>query len=107
MQNYEMEKYKKLNEDVLDDESNPELIDLMRTIGKELQDTVLRFKAIAKAKGIRYEIAAAKKEAVEKKIGIESSSIAGTSLATKTLVDGGEKSRTSPHGNNSEEHLTP
>jgi len=36
MQNYEMEKYKKLNEDVLDDESNPELIDLMNSVAKEL-----------------------------------------------------------------------
>ena len=79
-----MEKYKKLNEDVLDDESNPELLDLMRTIGKDLMDTVMRFKAIAKAKGIRYEIAAAKKSSVEKKIGIETTSITGTSLANKT-----------------------
>ena len=30
LQNFEMEKYKKLNEDVLDDETHPELIDLMR-----------------------------------------------------------------------------
>lgn len=80
MQNYEMEKYKKLNEDVLDDESNPELMDLMRSVAKELTDTVQRFKAIARAKGIRYEIAAAKKDAIEKKIGIDTTSFEGSSL---------------------------
>jgi len=68
LQNFEMEKYKKLNEDVLDDESHPELIDLMRKIGTDLTETVSKFKAIAKAKGIRYEIAAAKKDAIEKSI---------------------------------------
>jgi hypothetical protein len=75
-----MEKYKKLNEDVLDDESNPELMDLMRSVAKELTDTVQRFKAIARAKGIRYEIAAAKKDAIEKKIGIDTTSFEGSSL---------------------------
>ena len=68
MQNFEMEKYKKLNEDVLNDELHPELIDLMRDIANDLQETVLRFKAIAKAKGIRYEVAAAKQDAIQKKI---------------------------------------
>ena len=64
MQNFEMEKYKKLNEDVLNDELHPELIDLMKDIANDLQETVLRFKAIAKAKGIRYEVAAAKQDAI-------------------------------------------
>lgn len=68
MQNFEMEKYKKLNEEVLDDENNLELIDIMKKVGNDLLDTVNRFKAIAKAKGIRYEIAAAKKDAITKQI---------------------------------------
>ena len=57
LQNYEMEKYKKLNEDVLDDETHPELIDLMHYIAKDLGEIMQKFKMIAKAKGIRYEIA--------------------------------------------------
>ena len=51
MQNYEMEKFKKLNDDVLNDEANPELLDLMRKIAAELEESMLKFKAIAKAKG--------------------------------------------------------
>lgn len=81
MQNFEMEKYKKLNEEVLNDESNPDLIDLMTRIADDLKETVLKFKAIAKAKGIRYEIAAAKKDAIEKKIGIDGNSIETQSLS--------------------------
>ena len=40
MQNYEMEKYKRLNEDLLNDETNPELIDLMRAVAKDLDETI-------------------------------------------------------------------
>ena len=54
MQNYEMEKYKKLNEEVLNDERHPELLDLMRKIGEELEETMLKIKALAKSKGQRY-----------------------------------------------------
>ena len=36
MQNFEMEKFKKLNEDVLNDEENPELADLMRSVANDL-----------------------------------------------------------------------
>jgi len=43
---------------------------------------VQRFKAIARAKGMRYEIAAAKKDAIEKKIGINTDSFDGTSKGT-------------------------
>ena len=60
-----MEKMNKLNEDLLDDETNPELIDLMRKVASDLMDLLHQFKAIAKAKGIRYNIAAAKKDAIE------------------------------------------
>ena len=38
LQIYEMEKMNKLNEDLLDDETNPELIDLMRNVAKDLMD---------------------------------------------------------------------
>ena len=72
MQNYEMEQYKRLNEEVLNDEKHPELIDLMNSVANDLNETVKRFKAIAKQKGIRYVIAANKKEANEKKIQGES-----------------------------------
>ena len=58
MQNFEMEKYKRLNEDVLNDEENREMVDLMRNIGHELEETIYKFKAIAKAKGMRYQVAA-------------------------------------------------
>ena len=68
MQNYEMEQYKRLNEEVLNDEAHPELIDLMNKVANDLHETVQRFKALAKSKGIRYEVAARKKDAIEKKI---------------------------------------
>ena len=64
LQNFEMEKYKKLNEDVLDDETHPELIDLMRKLAADLQDIMNKFRMIAKAKGIRYEIAGAKSDEI-------------------------------------------
>ena len=54
MQNFEMEKFKRLNEDLLKDETKPELIDLMTKIGQELEETVQRFKKIARAKNLRY-----------------------------------------------------
>ena len=43
-----MEKFKRLNEDLLDDETHPELIDLLRSIALELEETIKRYKAIAK-----------------------------------------------------------
>ena len=52
-----MEKYKKLNEDVLDDENNPELKQIMVHIAEQLNDTIKRFKHIAKQKGIQYKVA--------------------------------------------------
>ena len=68
MQNFEMEKYKRLNEDLLNDEQHPELLDLMRSVANDLDDTIQRFKAIAKAKGVRYNVATKMKEAILKKI---------------------------------------
>lgn len=48
MQNYEMEQYKRLNEEVLNDEAHPELIDLMNKVANDLNETIQRFKALAK-----------------------------------------------------------
>lgn len=53
-QNFEMEKYKKLNVEVLEDEDNSDLRALMEKVADDLEKTVLEFKAIAKSKGIRY-----------------------------------------------------
>ena len=68
LQNYEMEKILKLNEDLISDETNPDLLELMKRITEDLNDTLQKFKAIAKAKGIRYNITA-KKEPAEAKVG--------------------------------------
>ena len=86
MQNFEMEKYKKLNEEVLEDEGHPELHDIMTKVAEELTETVQKFKAVAKAKGIRYEIAAAKKDAIEKKI-------LGGSSENMTTIENGSLSK--------------
>ena len=40
MQNYEMEQYKRLNEEVLQDEDHPELIDLMNKVANDLNETI-------------------------------------------------------------------
>jgi len=104
MQNFEMEKYKKLNEEVLDDENNLELIDIMKKVGTDLVDTVNRFKAIAKAKGIRYEIAAAKKDAITKQImdGSENTkskdSLMAASKSKTSLLSSKESNSTLPAG---------
>ena len=50
------------------DETSPELIDLMKNVAKDLIEMLQKFKAIAKAKGIRFNIAAQKKDAIEAKI---------------------------------------
>lgn len=62
LQNFEMEKYKKLNEEVLDDENNPELKQIMVHIAEQLNDTIKRFKQIAKQKGIRYKVSIRKED---------------------------------------------
>ena len=63
-----MEKFNKLNEDLLVDETSQELIDLMKNVAKDLIEMLQKFKAIAKAKGIRFNLAAQKKDAIEAKI---------------------------------------
>ena len=69
-----MGKILKLNEDLIDDETNPELLDQMRTIANDLHETLMQFKAIAKAKGMRYKIAVSKKDALDAKIAGKSAS---------------------------------
>ena len=68
LQNFEMEKFKRLNEDLLNDEQHPELIDLMRALANDLDETIQKFKAIAKAKGVRYKVATKMKDAILNKI---------------------------------------
>ena len=63
-----MEKILKLNEDLINDETNPELLDQMRAIAADLQETLMQYAAIAKAKGIRYNVALAKKDAIDAKM---------------------------------------
>ena len=62
LQNYEMEKYVKLNEDVLDDETNLNLIEIAKNIMIQLDKTVAEFERAAKAKGLKYNIEQLKKE---------------------------------------------
>jgi len=56
LENYEMEKFKKLNEDVLDDETHPELIDVCKKLLDDLTEITEKFRVIAKARGYRYDI---------------------------------------------------
>lgn len=75
-----MEKILKLNEDLIADESNPDLLELMKKITEDLNETLQKFKAIAKAKGIRYNIMV-KKETMDAKHGsITSKDQASTNL---------------------------
>ena len=67
LENHEMEKFKILNEDLLDDEDHPELIDLCNKILKQLEETTAHYKKIAKKKGMKYEIQ--RKGTVKKKDG--------------------------------------
>ena len=56
LENHEMEKFKTLNEDLLDDEDHPELIDLCNKILKQLGETTEYYKKVAKKKGMKYNI---------------------------------------------------
>ena len=56
LENHEMEKFKTLNEELLDDEDHPELIDLCNKILKDLEITTDHYKKIAKRKGMKYDI---------------------------------------------------
>lgn len=68
LQNFEMEKYVKLNEELLDDETNSQLLKLMLDVAKQLQDIVLQFKAVAKARGIRYILPEQRKHGAKLKL---------------------------------------
>ena len=52
-----MEKFCRLNEELIDDEEDKEMIDLMRKIAADMMDILKKFTAIAKARGIKYKIA--------------------------------------------------
>ena len=56
LENFEMEKYKKLNEDVLDDEVRTELITVTRKIVADLEELIEKFRKIAKSKGYKYDV---------------------------------------------------
>jgi hypothetical protein len=43
LETFEMDMFKRLNEDVLDDESNPTLVDVCKSMLKELEKTMLGF----------------------------------------------------------------
>ena len=67
LQNYEMEKYLKLNEELLDDETNPNLIDVIMDITNQLKKIIEDYKKIAKAKGMKYNVEGVKKEYAREK----------------------------------------
>ena len=48
LETFEMEKYKSLNEEVLDDEKNPELLERAKMLQDELLETLAKFKRLAK-----------------------------------------------------------
>ena len=56
-QNFEMEKFCRLNEDLIDDEEDREMLELMKKIAYDMMDILKKFAAIAKARGIKYKIA--------------------------------------------------
>lgn len=84
MQNYEMEKYKRLNEDLLIDEENSEMIDVMRRISRDLEETIIQFKAIAKAKGMKYSIEGSKRDASDSSLLNKS----GEASSLETILNG-------------------
>jgi len=55
LETFEMDRFKRLNEDVLDDETNPSLIDVCTALLKDLENTMLKFSVVAKQRGFKYE----------------------------------------------------
>ena len=77
LETYEMDKFKSLNEDVLDDETNPSLIDVCQSLLKDLEGTMLKFSVVAKQRGFKYEISSKKGSQQDntnstEKLGLES-----------------------------------
>ena len=81
-----MEKFKTLNEDLLDDEDHPELIDLCNKILKQLDETTAYYKKIAKKKGMKYVIEGKKTKKNGQPLDSTSSLIGATNR--KGSVDG-------------------
>lgn len=89
-----MEKYKNLNEEVLDDEKHPELLDRAKKLQDELMDLLQKFKRLAKSKGLRYDITGKKKsgseerlEGISKSGSIEASRLSGERKITGASLD--------------------
>lgn len=59
-----MQKYKSLNEDVLDDEKHPELLSKAQALQNTLMELLEKFKRLAKQRGIKYDYST--KESVKK-----------------------------------------
>jgi len=56
LETFEMDRFKRLNEEVLDDETNPSLIDVCTALLKELEGTMIKFSVVAKQRGFKYEV---------------------------------------------------
>ena len=55
LENFEMEQFRRLNEEVLDDETNPELLDVARNIFAQLEVRIEEYRVLAKKKGFKYK----------------------------------------------------
>ena len=53
LQNYEMQKYLKLNLEVLEEESDNKIVDLIKEITDQLKKTIDEYKQLAKSRGIK------------------------------------------------------
>ena len=94
LENHEMEKFKTLNEDLLDDEDHPELIDLCNKILKQLDETTEHYKKIAKKKGMKYDI---QRKGTLKKTGLtvdSTSSLKGVTNRVGSLDGESEMNKT-------------
>lgn len=54
-ENFEMEKYKIMNQEVLSDEQDQSLKDISKRLLKDITQQIEQFKLIAKQKGINYD----------------------------------------------------
>jgi hypothetical protein len=89
LETYEMDRFKRLNEDVLDDETHPSLIDVCTALLKDLEGTMLKFSVVAKQRGFKYEASTKKgssKEGKSEQLGADSQ-INVPGLVTKGSMD--------------------
>lgn len=54
-ENFEMEKYKQMNQEVLSEEKDQTLRDISKRLMKDINETIDQLKLIAKKKGINYD----------------------------------------------------